>query len=320
MVDQILKNWGDEKEIAICFANTGKEEEATLEFVDAVDRNFCRPRGHKVAWLEAVIHGPGKGPTAKEVTFETADREGKPFEAALQKHGIFCRTHPQCTTRLKEEPMDWWRKNILGWGTDYVTAIGIRADEIDRVSAKAKERRFIYPLADWGWRKRDVSHYMARFDWDLKIPGDHWGNCDCCWKKSLRKLMTRAKEDPSVFDWWSEMERRYGRAGGVSKKNEERVKAALEEIRQAGHEIHGEVQRKARVFFRENRSAPDIIDLANSTDFEPYEDDKFDDPDNFDRWWDVGSACGESCEIGADNYDISDNLEDSSVTEDGFMI
>lgn len=275
MVDQILEKWGDSREIVITFANTGKEEEETLRFVDAVDRNFCQPRGYKVHWLEAEIHGPGKGPTAKEVTYETANRNGDVFEAAIAKHGVFCKTHPQCTSRLKDEPMDWWRKKVLGWDA-YETAIGIRADEIDRVSSKAKERRFLYPLADWGWRKRDVSQYMERFDWDLKLPGDHWGNCDVCWKKSLRKLMTRAKEDPSVFAWWGHMERKYGM---VSK---------------------GEPNKEPRVFFRGNRSAQDIITLAQTEDFEPYEDEKYDNPELFDKWWDVGAGCGESCEIGAD--------------------
>lgn len=278
MVDQLLQKLGSTHEIVFTFVNTGKEEEATLDFVDAVDRHFCRPRGHRVIWLEAVIREGRNGPAAKEVTYETACRKGGPFEAALAKHGIPCASHPQCTSRLKEEPMNWYRRHVLGWlpGT-YDTAIGIRADEIDRVSSKKDEKRFIYPLADWGWRKRDVSQYMARFEWDLKIPGDHWGNCDCCWKKSLRKLMTRAQENPAVFDWWAEMEAKYGA-------------------------IHNsdEPQDKPRVFFRKNRSAKDIVELAATTKFEPYEDDKYDDPELFDHWWDVGSACGESCEIGAD--------------------
>lgn len=278
MVDQILQKWGDSREIVITFVNTGKEEEATLDFVDAVDRNFCRPRGHRVIWLEAVIRPGRKGPAAKEVAYETADRTGAPFEAAIAKYGIPCQSHPQCTSRLKEEPMNWYRRNVIGWlpGT-YDTAIGIRADEIDRVSSKKEEKRFIYPLADWGWRKRDVSQYMARFEWDLKIPGDHHGNCDCCWKKSLRKLLTRAKEDPNVFAWWGRMERKYGMIS------------------------NGEPQQEPRVFFRENRSAQDIITLAQTKDFQPYEDDKYDNPELFDRWWDTGSACGESCEIGADD-------------------
>ena len=278
MLDQILGRWGDSREIVICFANTGKEEEETLRFVDAVDRNFCQPRGRKVHWLECVIREGRQGPAAKEVDFKTANRTGQPFEDAIAKYSIFNAGNKGCTRTLKDDPIHWWLKNVHGWEKgSYETAIGIRSDEIDRVSVNAKKRRFIYPLADWGFRKRDVSQYMERFEWDLKLPGDHWGNCDACWKKSLRKLMTRAKEDPSVFTWWGRMERKYGMLGNGKTSPEE-----------------------PRTFYREHRSAQDIISLSQTEDFEPYEDDKYDDPELFDKWWDVGSSCGETCEIGAD--------------------
>lgn len=285
MVDQVLQKWAGSKEIVITFANTGREEQSTLDFVDAVDRNFCRPRGHRVVWLEAVINGKGIGPSAVEVTYEAANTDGGPFEAAIAKHGLFNHSFPNCTGRLKSEPIHWWIRSVIGWEAgSYDTAIGIRADEIDRISPKRKEKRFIYPLADWGWTKRDVSQYMERFDWDLKLPGDHWGNCDCCWKKSLRKLMTRAKENPHVFDWWGRIERKYGMVSA------------------------GKPQDEPRVFFRGNRSAQDIVALAHTFDFAPYVDEKFNDPDFFDRWWDTGGGCGESCEVGADEeYDAAND-------------
>lgn len=274
MVDLLLRERSATHDIAITFANTGKEEAATLDFVHAVDMNFCRPRGHRVVWLEAVIREGRLGPAAKEVTYETASRNGEPFEASIAKHGIPCKTHPQCTSRLKEEPMLWYRHNVLGWAPgSYDTAVGIRADEIDRISRKKDERRFIYPLADAGWTKAAVSAFMARFEWDLKLPGDHWGNCDCCWKKSFRKLMTRAKENPRVFDWWGQMERKYGMVS------------------------NGKPQVEPRVFFRERRSAQDILVAAMTTDFIPYADA----PLPFNESLDVGSGCGESCEIGADD-------------------
>jgi hypothetical protein len=288
MVDQILGKWGNDRDISITFANTGREESATLDFVHAVDLNLCRPRGHRVVWLEAVTRGPGKGPAAAEVTYETASRNGEPFEAAIAKHGIPCKTHPNCTGRLKVEPMAWWYRHVKEWmpGT-YDTAIGIRADEIDRVSSTREKKRLIYPLADWGFRKRDVINYMSRFPWDLQLPGEHWGNCDCCWKKSLRKLMTRAKEDPHVFSWWGRMERKYGTVNRGDGEQEE-----------------------PRVFFREKRSAQDILALAMTEDFQPWEDARDNIP--FDAWWDLGSGCGESCEIGADEEDAVDDDTDST--------
>lgn len=269
-----LKKYLETHEILITFANTGCEHEATLEFVDAVDRNFA---DGQVVWIEPEFHEAGKGPTAKVVNFESAARNGEPFRAAIEKHGVFCQTHPQCTTRLKETPMISYRRQF-GWEAgSYDVAIGIRADEADRCSSKAKEKRFIYPLVEDGWRKRDVNRFMRQFDWDLKIPLDAYGNCVWCWKKSLRKLSTVAKQEPHRFDFPGEMERRFGT-----------INRGVQE------------QPDPRVFFRGNRSAQDIIVHAHTADFEEYKDDKFDQPQLFDDFWDVGSACGESCEVGAD--------------------
>jgi len=274
MLKRCLELYDETHDMLITFANTGCEHEDTLRFVDAVDRHFADGR---VVWIEAEIHGPGVGPTAKVVTYKTASRNGEPFRAAVEKYGVFGKSYPNCTGRLKTEPIHSFCRS-QGWGAgSYDTAIGIRADEIDRVSSKAKEHRFVYPLVNEGWTKRMVNKYMAQFDWDLKLPGDHFGNCVWCWKKSLRKLMTVARKDPAAFDFPGEMERRYGTVNNGD----------------------GE-QPDPRVFFRGNRSAQDILREAMTRDFEPYTDDKFDDPELFDHLLDVGSACGESCEVGAD--------------------
>jgi hypothetical protein len=162
--------------------------------------------------------------------------------------------------------MLWWRKQH-GWnpGT-YETAIGIRADEVDRMSAKAKEKRLVYPLVRDGWTKDSVRAYMQQFEWDLRLPSDAYGNCKWCWKKSFRKLMTLATEDIQVFDFPREMERRYPESG--------------------------------RRFFRGRMTVDDIVAAAKSTKFTPYRDSQIDAfvVDELD----VGGGCGESCEIGAD--------------------
>jgi len=260
MLKTCLERFASSHEILITFCNTGCEHEDTLRFVNDVDKRWAAGR---VEWIEAVINGPGVGPTARRVTYETASRNGEPFEAFIAKHGIPCRTHPQCTSRLKEEPMLWWRKQH-GWnpGT-YDTAIGIRADEVDRMSAKAKEKRLIYPLVRDGWTKDSVRSYMQQFDWDLRLPSEAYGNCKWCWKKSDRKLMTLAIEDVSVFDFPREMERKYPESG--------------------------------RKFFRGRRTVGDIVAAANSMQFTHYRDSLL----AVDEL-DVGGGCGESCEIGAD--------------------
>jgi hypothetical protein len=162
------------REILVTFANTGQEHEETLKFVDRCDREW----GFNVVWLEAVVDPrKGKGIRHKIVTFETASRNGEPFEAYIAKHGIPNRMYNQCTSRLKTEPMDSLRAE-RGWkkGT-FSTAIGIRADEMDRVSLTGMVKwDLFYPCVDAGVTKDDVREWWAQQRFNLNIP-EHWGNC-----------------------------------------------------------------------------------------------------------------------------------------------
>lgn len=272
MSSLVLEKYSDTHDIKACFMNTGFEDERTLQYVRDCDEHIF---SGTLVWLEAVINGPGKGPTAKVVNFENASRKGEPYEAAVAKHGVFGPSHPQCNSRLKTEPMQWWRASE-GWTHgSYDTAIGIRADEIDRCSSKARENRLIYPLVEAGLTKADVNQWCSQFAWDLKLPGDHWGNCVWCWKKSHRKLMTLAQEDPHIFDAPARLEREYGT---VHKGKEPQL--------------------KPRVFFRGHMSAADIVEKASNTEFKPYSDAEL--GLKFDADLDVGGGCGDSCEVGAD--------------------
>jgi hypothetical protein len=273
MLHLCLQKYRDTHDILITFANTGCEHEETLRFVDAVDRNFA---DGKVVWIETIIGGSGVGPRAKVVNYETAARNGEPFEEAIQKHGVFCKTHPNCTSRLKVEPMNACIRQY-GWAArTYDTAIGIRADEMDRKSKHSIRDRLVYPLIDAGVTKQHVKKFMSQFDWDLKLPGEHYGNCVWCWKKSLRKLATVAKHSPEVFNFPARMEREYG------------------------HVYRGESQDQDRTFFRGRMSAEDIVRLGQSGDFKEYVESDIVQLSLFDDEWDVGGGCGESCEIGAD--------------------
>jgi len=269
-----LEKYRDTHDILITFANTGCEHEETLRFVDAVDRNFA---DGKVIWIEAVIGPEGVGPRAKVVDYQTAARNGEPFESAIQKHGVFNPATPNCTGRLKVEPMAAYLRSA-GWATKtHDTAIGIRADEMDRRSKNAARDRLVYPLIDAGVTKFDVKRFMSQFDWDLKLPGEHYGNCVWCWKKSLRKLATIAKHTPEAFDFPAKMEREYG------------------------HIFKGDgPQLKPRVFFRKHMTAEQIVEIGRSGGFKEYQDEEYIQPGLFDDQWDVGGGCGDSCEIGAD--------------------
>ena len=262
-------------EITVNFVNTGCEHEATLDFVHRCDITF----GFNVVWLEAVIDpARGAGVRHKIVSYETASRKGEPFRAYIAKYGIPNMGSPQCTTRLKENVMNSYRHNELGWRggrhPDYDTAVGIRADEAHRCRKDAKTMRFIYPLVERGVTKDDVVKTVRSWGFDLGIP-EHYGNCVWCWKKSNRKLLTLAKENPSVFDFPIEMERLYGDFKcnpPVTSPNGKRQ------------------------FFRGHRSALDILELAKGN-FNPFTD-KY---NVFDPDMDTESGCGmSSCEVGHD--------------------
>jgi hypothetical protein len=191
--------------IAVVFANTGEEHENTLKFVHDCDVNL----NFNTVWIEADIQEKGVGVRPKVVTYETASRKGEPFEAFIKKYGIPNMVSPQCTARLKTDPMHFYTKNVLGWGKEYDTAIGIRTDETRRVSKNATTNKIVYPLIDWfPSDKIDVNDFWEDMPFTLDIK-DYEGNCKWCWKKSLKKHFKLLEENPQWFDFPERMEKLY---------------------------------------------------------------------------------------------------------------
>ena len=91
-------------------------------------------------------------------------------------------------------------------GKNYITAIGIRADEKHRVGSDPKK---IYPLAELGVDEKIVRNFWDRQVFDLELK-DYEGNCDLCFLKSNRKKLTLISENPRIADWWNKMECTYG--------------------------------------------------------------------------------------------------------------
>lgn len=271
MTKRLLDERRHEAEIIVVFSNTGSEHEETLKFVDRCDREF----GFDTRWIEAVTPPErGIGARAKLVTFETAARHGEPFEGVIAKHGIPNKVFPLCTKELKERPIKAYARS-LGWksGT-YDLAIGIRTDEIDRMNPKATEARVIYPLIQWRINRADVLGWWRRQAFDLYLP-EHLGNCTWCWKKTLRKHLTLARQNPEVFEFPERMERLYPYQGPGS----------------TGAPRH---------FFRDNRTVADLRRLSQANDFQPFRDGN----EVFDPDLDVGEGCEESCEVFGDLVDL----------------
>lgn len=256
----------------VVFANTGQEHEETLKFVDRVGSAFGTP----IVWVEAVTrHNQRASSGHRIVSFETASRDGEPFEQMIRKYGIPNKAFPHCNRELKVNAISSFLRAEMGWSAGaYRTSIGIRADEADR--ATGADRGMVYPLVKAFVTKADIFSFWRGQAFDLYIP-EHLGNCVGCWKKSPRKLLTLAVDHPSAFDFARRMEAEYGTVGAEFTKPD----AALPD----GYR---------RTFFRGSQSVADIFADAGKP-FEKFVDGR----EAFDPDLDAsGGACGEeSCEI-----------------------
>jgi hypothetical protein len=264
---RLLKEKDAWKDVVVIFANTGQEHQKTLDFVKNCDDHF----GFKTVWIEASVnHEKGVGTSAQVVNFDTASRNGKPFEDVIKKYGIPWSKASHCTRELKEYPIKSYLRELGLKNGDYKMAIGIRADEFDRMSATADDYGLIYPLVKWNVFKQDILDWWEDQEFDLEIP-EHFGNCVWCWKKSDKKLMTVMVEHPEAFDFPEKMEKKYGRTGAMAKHLE----------KQGVLKNHNSIK-----FFRGFKSVQDIRDMVD----EGFE--KFIDIHHFH----ISNGCSDSCE------------------------
>ncbi|RWO22839.1 phosphoadenosine phosphosulfate reductase family protein [Mesorhizobium sp.] len=269
MAKLIVERMANEYDAVQCvFANTGQENEQTLNFVQRCNEAF----GLGVVWVEAEVNPErGEGTGATVVGHNSADRVGRVFEAVIDKYGIPNQGYPHCTRELKGNPIRAYLRSI-GWQVgSYDTAIGIRTDEIDRISPTAKQQRLLYPLVSRFPRSKPmVNAFWEKQPFRLELKG-YQGNCKWCWKKSLRKHLTIISETPEAYDFPERMEREKADCG-------------------AGD--------ASRVFFREHRSVADLRRLAATTKFRPASDDARQyQPGLFDLEMDAANGCEESCEV-----------------------
>ena len=184
MAKWLIDNKSDEFEMIFVFANTGDEEEETLDFVNKCDKEW----NLNVVWVEAVVHkNERKGSTHKIVDFNSASRNREPFIDVIDKYGIPNQNFIHCNRELKLNPIHSYCKTI-GW-KNYKTAIGIRSDEFDRVNANHLKFRLYYPLvSDYPVSKQFVSKWWSKQDFRVNLKS-YQTNCRTCWKKSNSVLL-----------------------------------------------------------------------------------------------------------------------------------
>lgn len=271
----ILSVYRKTHEIVIAFSNVGEEDEKTLEFVQHCEDYFeC-----KVIWLEYERLG------FKIVDFKTAYRshdpkeivnkwQNHPFRKYISEFGIPNKQNMTCSREMKEYVMNRYLSSI-GWKpSTHTKAIGIRADEIDRIG------KYWYPLVSLGVTKPMINFFWSKMPFRLGLKG-YEGNCKTCWKKSFRNLITIARYNSHWFDFIRQMEIEY----------EYFVRSTY----------RTEIKPPVR-FFRNSKTVADIFEMAKDKKIKDATDNSLEVNYQTDLWsdgtnLDYANGCSESCEV-----------------------
>lgn len=201
----LQSNGGLSPETVVFFNNTGKEDEATLRFVRDCGVNWSVP----IVWLEF----RNDERKYEVVNFESASRNGEPFEALIRWRGFLPNPVARfCTMELKVRPAARYLLSIgmcknLNQGEN-MSMIGMRADEQRRAAKIADKSRI--PLVAAGVTKEIVGEFWRNQSFDLELPNNNGvtmhGNCDLCFLKGGAQIQSLIAEKPSRAIWWANME------------------------------------------------------------------------------------------------------------------
>lgn len=197
----LQSNGGLPAEAIVCFANTGKEDEATLKFVQDCSEQW----NVEIHWLEY----RDADPAFERVAYGTASRNGEPFEALIKKRNYLPNPVTRfCTAELKIRTIHKYLKS-LGWNhNETMDWVGMRADEQRRAAKIADKSRI--PLVIAGITKEDVGKFWKAQTFDLGLPNNNGvtmhGNCDLCFLKGGAQVLSLIAEKPERAVWWARME------------------------------------------------------------------------------------------------------------------
>jgi len=209
MLWRILQAWDGKlpDDVVVCFANTGKEMEETLRFVERCSKEWDVP----IAWLE-YENAEEISNRWKLVTFETASRNGEPFEKVITVRQYLPNPVTRfCTSEMKIRPIACYLRHIGFEGTktdlENMAVVGIRADEPRRAAKIGIDRT---PLVSAGITAEHVGAFFAQNSFDLELPNMNGktmhGNCDLCFLKGAQQTQALISEKPERALWWAKME------------------------------------------------------------------------------------------------------------------
>lgn len=266
-----IKEWYPEHNIKYVFANTGKEHKESLIFLKKLDDYF----NLGIIYLEPKIDKRyRKGTSYKIIQYDNLDTKGKNFEEGIKKYGIPSVANKWCTRELKNNPIKKYADKEFG-KNNYSIAIGIRVDEIDRVSKDYKTNNIFYPLIENNISNKDRNKFWSNMPFKINIPA-FMGNCDFCFEKSNRKNMTNYINNPEGIHWWIEQERKYSK---ICFENKKQYNSMIEKYGGA-------------YFLRGNKSIEELIEMSKNpfnlaTDEYEYENEELD----------KEGECGQTCSL-----------------------
>ena len=192
------------------FCNTGFEHPETIKFIAAMEDHWQVP----ITRLEYKLYY--KSPGYKVVQRGEEDTGGRPFtELCRYYKKLPARNMRFCTKELKVRTAARYMKQ--NFGLDYVSFLGIRADEPHRNTEllyDAREKHYAaYPLADLGVTKEDVLEFWREqsFDLGLRISPTQTvgGNCVFCFLKGEHNTAETIAEFPELLSPWKALEEEF---------------------------------------------------------------------------------------------------------------
>ena len=203
-------------DVRVLFANTGKEMPETLNFVQECSERWNVP----IIWIE---YSWTEDPTTrfKIVDYQTASRNGEPYEAIIDRFNTLPNVIARyCTDKMKITPMHMMCRSF-GW-KEWDACIGFRFDEPRRWAKLAnqtssKETK-IAPLVEAKISVQDVGNFWKEQPFDLRLPNMNGrtmhGNCDLCFLKGSKQIISLIRENPARALWWIKQEDKKPQANG----------------------------------------------------------------------------------------------------------
>jgi hypothetical protein len=198
-------------EVEYVFADTGAEHPKTYEFikkcVDYFDINLT--------CLRAVYSDKkGVGVTYKKLPLNQIGWDLSIMERQIKIYGNFTINRTNCTSRMKADVMDKYKKDVFGKGK-YFQWFGMRIDEPRRLknlettkdmfgkkAINPDNTKYLAEISDF--EKQDILNWWAEMPFDLEI-NEHLGNCVFCIKKGGKKIALAQREEPELFKQWDDI-------------------------------------------------------------------------------------------------------------------